>query len=206
MTVQRQRTLSSAQQAVLGLDEEDNLECNMLCDTFWGMIHEHGDRRPTAKEDDAKVGWKPHKEEAVGQVMRGKYNLDKLDRFFGLWVEHGEWRRVDIVVVPPEQWGFALLGWTGSKQYNRYLRQYTRGHMAKRMKKAPLGFKGFALSNHGLTAIPEGNDPRWQDARLYPTEFPEHPHYGYWPLNERSIVEGLIELPRYLEANERNHG
>lgn len=31
-------------------------------------------------------------------------------------------RRVDIVIVPYNEWGFALLGWTGSKQFERSLR------------------------------------------------------------------------------------
>jgi hypothetical protein len=67
---------------------------------------------------------------------RGFENMDLLDRFFGLWrwpATSGfvktypvEVRRVDIVVVPVESWNFSLLGWTGSRQYNRFLRDYAR--------------------------------------------------------------------------------
>ena len=68
--------------------------------------------------------WQINKEEAVGQVLRGHYNMDKFERYFGVWLSPGqgeagearmEWRRVDIVLVPAWQYGYALLGWTGSK-------------------------------------------------------------------------------------------
>lgn len=35
-------------------------------------------------------------------------------------------RRVDLVIVPVEQWGFAVMGWTGSRQWNRSVRDYAR--------------------------------------------------------------------------------
>ncbi|XP_062927820.1 DNA nucleotidylexotransferase isoform X2 [Mobula hypostoma] len=46
--------------------------------------------------------------------------------------------RVDLVVVPPQQYAFALLGWTGSRQFERELRRY-----ANRVKY-------MLLDNHGL--------------------------------------------------------
>jgi hypothetical protein len=67
---------------------------------------------------------------------RGFENMDCLDRFFGLWHWPREGtgyrersayvRRVDLVVVPAEQWGFAVMGWTGSRQWNRWVRDYSR--------------------------------------------------------------------------------
>ncbi|CAH3163290.1 unnamed protein product [Porites evermanni] len=33
-------------------------------------------------------------------------------------------RRVDLIVTPPNQFPFSLLGWTGSKQFNRSIRDY----------------------------------------------------------------------------------
>ncbi|KAJ7327348.1 hypothetical protein OS493_027038 [Desmophyllum pertusum] len=47
-------------------------------------------------------------------------------------------RRVDLIVTPPKQFTFALLGWTGSKQFNRSLRDY-----AWKILK-------IKLSNHGM--------------------------------------------------------
>jgi hypothetical protein len=59
--------------------------------------------------------------------------MDLLDRFFGLW----HWprsgsgfkpraayvRRVDLVIVPVEQWGFGVMGWTGSRCDKRLFSQ-----------------------------------------------------------------------------------
>ena len=47
-------------------------------------------------------------------------------------------RRVDIVVVPEREWGFALLGWTGSKHFEQSIRQYSKDQ------------KGWSLNNHGF--------------------------------------------------------
>ncbi|XP_078079622.1 DNA nucleotidylexotransferase isoform X2 [Mustelus asterias] len=51
-----------------------------------------------------------------------------------------DWKaiRVDLVIVPPQQFAFALLGWTGSRHFERDLRRYT--HFEKNMM----------LDNHGL--------------------------------------------------------
>ncbi|XP_073252923.1 DNA-directed DNA/RNA polymerase mu-like [Porites lutea] len=47
-------------------------------------------------------------------------------------------RRVDLIVTPPSQFPFSLLGWTGSKQFNRSIRDY-----AWKILK-------IKLSNHGM--------------------------------------------------------
>ncbi|XP_073541311.1 DNA nucleotidylexotransferase-like [Phyllobates terribilis] len=51
-----------------------------------------------------------------------------------------EWKavRVDLVITPQEQYAFALLGWTGSPQFERDLRRYAT-HEKKMM-----------LDNHAL--------------------------------------------------------
>ncbi|GCC22307.1 hypothetical protein chiPu_0000694, partial [Chiloscyllium punctatum] len=51
-----------------------------------------------------------------------------------------DWKaiRVDLVVVPAQQFAFALLGWTGSRQFERDLRRYTNYE------------KNMMLDNHGL--------------------------------------------------------
>ncbi|XP_064382969.1 DNA-directed DNA/RNA polymerase mu-like isoform X2 [Halichondria panicea] len=38
-------------------------------------------------------------------------------------------KRVDFVVSPPEQYPFALVSWTGSKQFNRSLRRYSANEL-----------------------------------------------------------------------------
>lgn len=47
-------------------------------------------------------------------------------------------RRVDIVVAPQSQWAFALLGWTGSGQFERSIRLWARKE------------KGLVLASHAL--------------------------------------------------------
>ncbi|XP_072333719.1 DNA nucleotidylexotransferase [Scyliorhinus torazame] len=51
-----------------------------------------------------------------------------------------DWKaiRVDLVVVPAQQFAYALLGWTGSRQFERDLRRYTNYE------------KNMMLDNHGL--------------------------------------------------------
>nr|AAG53984.2 terminal deoxynucleotidyl transferase [Ginglymostoma cirratum] len=51
-----------------------------------------------------------------------------------------DWKaiRVDLVIVPTQQFAYALLGWTGSRQFERDLRRYTNHE------------KSMILDNHGL--------------------------------------------------------
>ena len=38
----------------------------------------------------------------------------------------GKARRVDLVVVPPRHWAYALLGWSGSTQFERSIKDFTK--------------------------------------------------------------------------------
>lgn len=49
---------------------------------------------------------------------------------------------MDVMVIPPDMWPFALLGWSGSKQYLRFMRQHA-GHC------------GLNLNSHGLFRLVE---------------------------------------------------
>ncbi|XP_068776755.1 DNA-directed DNA/RNA polymerase mu [Struthio camelus] len=72
--------------------------------------------------------------------------MDQFERCFAIvrWalpgVAPGAWRavRVDLVVVPCSQFAFALLGWTGSRHFERELRRFASCQ------------RGLALSSHGL--------------------------------------------------------
>ena len=60
-----------------------------------------------------------------GQGFRG--NADYFDKLYGVFVtEAGARRRIDIVMVPYGQLPFAMIGWTGSKMYNRFLRMHAK--------------------------------------------------------------------------------
>jgi len=48
-------------------------------------------------------------------------------------------RRVDLVAIPKDQWACGLLGWTGSKQFNRELRRLAQDKY------------GYILTSHNLS-------------------------------------------------------
>ena len=47
-----------------------------------------------------------------------------LDKCFFVWKGHDRMHRVDILVATPVQFPFAMLGWTGTRQFERSLRLY----------------------------------------------------------------------------------
>jgi DNA polymerase/3'-5' exonuclease PolX len=53
-------------------------------------------------------------------------------------------RRVDLIVSPPDQYPFALVSWTGSKQFNRSMRRYS-------VKEC-----GMSVTAHGIYSMTEG--------------------------------------------------
>ncbi len=49
----------------------------------------------------------------------------RFDKVFGMFMtKSGKVRRMDLIITPLEEYPFCLLGWTGSKQYLRFLRQH----------------------------------------------------------------------------------
>ncbi|KAL3160377.1 hypothetical protein ABBQ32_010704 [Trebouxia sp. C0010 RCD-2024] len=51
--------------------------------------------------------------------------VDRFDKVFGMFItQDGKIRRMDLIITPHEEYPFCLLGWTGSKQYLRFLRQH----------------------------------------------------------------------------------
>ncbi len=47
------------------------------------------------------------------------------DHFFGNFrTAAGKIRRIDVIIAPAEEQAFCVLGWTGSRQYLRFLRQH----------------------------------------------------------------------------------
>ena len=49
----------------------------------------------------------------------------RFDKVFGMFLtQTGKVRRMDLIITPYEEYPFCLLGWTGSKQYLRFLRQH----------------------------------------------------------------------------------
>ncbi len=49
----------------------------------------------------------------------------RFDHIFGNYLTHGgKVRRMDVIIAPPAERAACILGWTGSRQYLRFLRQY----------------------------------------------------------------------------------
>jgi len=42
-------------------------------------------------------------------------------------------RRVDLIIAPASQYYYALVGWTGSKHFNRSLRLYAQRRFGQRL-------------------------------------------------------------------------
>ena len=77
--------------------------------------------------------------------------IDHFDKCFSIFKFKSDWIkpvtnyvkpwkaiRVDLVVIPKEQYAFALLGWTGTKHFEREIRRYARTE------------KQMALTSHGM--------------------------------------------------------
>lgn len=61
------------------------------------------------------------KQEIAAGKWKGQHQMDRYDHVYGIYItESGKRRRMDIIIVPRPSWQFALIGWTGSKQYLRY--------------------------------------------------------------------------------------
>jgi hypothetical protein len=61
----------------------------------------------------------------------------RFDHIYGIYrTTAGRVRRIDIIAVPPSEWAFALVGWIGSRQFNRLMRQHAHD-------------LGMRLSSHG---------------------------------------------------------
>ena len=51
--------------------------------------------------------------------------MRRYDHLLGMYItEGGKVRRLDLIFTIPAELPFCLLGWTGSKQYERFLRQH----------------------------------------------------------------------------------
>lgn len=81
-----------------------------------------------------------------GSALVGAANIDQLFKAFALVTLAGAVpRRVDVVMVPPSQWAPAVLGWSGTRQYLRWMRLWCAGD-----RLLPRTGPTWVLSNHGL--------------------------------------------------------
>ena len=74
-------------------------------------------------------------------LMKCVYTCCRFDHLLGMYItEGGKYRRLDLIFTIPVEMPFCLLGWTGSKQYERLLRQHA----------VDCGMK---LSSHGCALV-----------------------------------------------------
>ncbi|KAL6760953.1 hypothetical protein V8C86DRAFT_3132060, partial [Haematococcus lacustris] len=68
------------------------------------------------------------KQSALRGDWQESQQMDRYDHIFGLWITpvdnqgRRRYKRMDIILVPVDSWPWALMGWTGSRQYLRFLR------------------------------------------------------------------------------------
>jgi DNA polymerase mu len=112
------------------------------------VLGEHGDDKEAAfafrMVTDGVMGnfWEKvsNAKRDLGKQHEGKSrgNADYYDKIYGVFrTAAGRHRRIDIVLVPHDQLPFALIGWTGSKQYNRFIRHHANS-------------RGLYFNSHGL--------------------------------------------------------
>ena len=70
----------------------------------------------------------------------------------------GKARRIDLVVVPPRHWPYALLGWTGSTQFERSIKDYAKNYFRGRedhsqVRELVEGDVRFILTNSMLALV-----------------------------------------------------
>lgn len=98
----------------------------------------HAGEEEEAEEEDGPTAVKRRKD----AEFKGNFSLcDDLEELRAMTAApEREWiaRRVDLVVVPPPQLAYALVGWTGNRHFNRDLRLYAQKEL------------GMKLSSHGL--------------------------------------------------------
>jgi len=63
------------------------------------------------------------------------YSWCMIEAMCGCNVGGRSWRarRVDLIVAPASQYYYALVGWTGSKHFNRSLRLYAQRRLGQRL-------------------------------------------------------------------------
>ncbi|KAA6429749.1 MAG: DNA-directed DNA RNA polymerase mu [Trebouxia sp. A1-2] len=115
--------------------------------------------------------------------------VDRFDKVFGMFMtKSGKVRRMDLIITPHEEYPFCLLGWTGSKQYLRFLRQHA-GNCNMLMRRE--GQQSCVVPQEGAPYDRNGKvwwPPGWGEGRVV--------------MDEGDIME-LLGVPR-REPHERN--
>ncbi|GLC34988.1 hypothetical protein PLESTM_000262200 [Pleodorina starrii] len=108
----------------------------------------------------------------------GQEQMDRYDHLWCIWITgSGRRRRLDVMFVPyGSQWPYAVVGWTGSKQYLRFMRQhalncgmFTNSHAT--LRTTPSGVR--LVPEEALPTDSEGREfrpPRWHERGAWEQE------------------------------------
>ena len=124
-------------------------------------------------------------EPAAGVVS----NIDQHDKTFCLLKLRGQpCRRVDFIVSPRSQWAFCVLGWAGSRRFERFMRLW-----AADVRTPPLRLNSHCAflrrdAQNRVATMSGGGVPLDRVQA-------EYIDTGSWPRSEREIFETLLGLP-----------
>ena len=99
------------------------------------------------------------KDLSIGNAFHGSGNISSKTCLLFVFFR-GKWRRLDLVFVPSLSWPFALLGWSGSKMFERSIRFYTTSFKNEFIEGNP-GVK-YSLASSGLYIVVSTTEKKLQ--------------------------------------------
>ena len=133
------------------------------------------------------------KSEAAGQLGEPAggvvSNIDQHDKsFFLLKLRNQPCRRVDFILSPRSQWAYCVLGWAGSRRFERFLRLWAADVRAPALRlNSHVAFRRHDASMS--IATPSGRSVPLERAQA------DYIDAGDWPRSERDIFERVLGLP-----------
>jgi DNA polymerase mu len=114
--------------------------------------------------------------------------MDHFAKYLGIFrhpkIHSYRYLRLDLISVPYAQWPFAILGWTGTQQFERFLRTYSDKEL------------GYHLCSHGIWTK-KSEQHNFVENLLVPVETHQQP----LPKTEQEIFK-ILQLP-YIPPNLR---
>ena len=162
-------------------------------DVDWLVYQHHSAPEPGALAALRTEAHRARKLEAAGQLGEPAAgvvsNIDQHDKTFCLLQLRGQpCRRVDFIVAPRSQWAFCVLGWAGSRRFERFLRLWAADVRAPPLRlNSHCAFWRHDAQNRIATL--SGNGVPLERAQA------DYIDAGSWPRSERDIFETMLGLP-----------
>jgi hypothetical protein len=134
------------------------------------------------------------KKEAAGQLGESAggvvSNIDQHDKsFFLLKLEGQPCRRVDFILSPRSQWAYCVLGWAGSRRFERFMRLW-----AADVRQPPLRLNSHCAFRRHDAAMMNIVTPSGRSVPLERAQA-DYIDAGDWPRSERQVFEQVLGLP-----------